>query len=107
MLSPALKLAEAHERREAEGRPENLTEIIQRTRFAAEWNQKAAETARESARKFGKLAKVEEYTLQQREDATFAAAHEFGVATVREDAARTLDSIADALCALVADVAPL
>jgi hypothetical protein len=101
------KLSKLHEARKIEQRPESLQELIHRVRYAAEWNQEQAEKARQTARGFGRLSTVEEYTEQQREDARYAAGHEFGVATVRDDAARTLDSIADALVALVGEPTPL
>jgi hypothetical protein len=90
-----------HRERAADGSPETIADIITRARFAAEWHQNKATKERAQARGFSKLSKVEEYTLQQREDAVYAAAHCFGAATVHEDTARTLDSIADALVYVV------
>jgi hypothetical protein len=104
-MTPALKLAKLQEARRASGQPETLTDLIHRVRFAAEWNQEKAEKDAEQARGFGRLAA--EYTAQQREDAVYTAASFYGEANVRRDAARILDSIADALVALVGDVAPL
>lgn len=102
-MTAALKLAALSAAREAEGRPENLTELIHRVRFAAEWNQKRDEVDSAASRGFYAMSKDEGYTLQQREDALYSAAALQGEANVRRDAARTLDSIADALVALCGD----
>lgn len=81
--------------------PETLTDIVQRARFAAEWNQaQAAKCAKVSAG-FWDMSKDERYTLQQREDAIYSAAYEQGRVAIYRDAARFADSVADALVAVV------
>lgn len=99
-MTTAAKLAAAHAERAETGRPETLAEIIVRTRYAAEWKLEQARKHRASADGFRKLATVEEYTLQQREDARVAAGSLLERAFADEDASRILDSIADALIAV-------
>jgi hypothetical protein len=102
MDAAALKhLSQRSAERAADGSPETLQDIIVRARYAAEWNLDQAEVKARQAREFGRMSKHDGYTLQQRADAEYAAAHCFGEATVRRDAATTLDSIADALVTLV------
>ena len=98
----ALKhLAERRAERDADGSPETLSDIIQRTRYSAEWKLNQAERSRREAEGFRKLSTVEGYTLQQREDARVAAGSCLQKAFADEDASRILDSIADALVYLV------
>ena len=97
----AVRLAQKAAEREAAGTPETLADIIARTRYAAAWKLEQARKCRAEAEGFRKLATVEEYTLQQREDALVAAAACAGEARIHEDTARTLDSIADALVYVV------
>lgn len=100
-MTTAAKLAAAHAEREKTGRPETLAEIIARARYAAEWKLEQARKHREQADGFRKLATVEEYTLQQREDARVAAGSLLERAFADEDASRIIDSLADALVTVV------
>lgn len=101
MSITATRLYERSREREADGSPETLTDIIQRARYAAEWHKNKATKERATADGFKKLSTVEEYTLQQREDAVYTAAHCYGAATIHDDASRFADSIADALLYVV------
>lgn len=101
MKSNAQLLVAAQARRAETGEPEGLLELLDRVRFAAEWNQKEAVKARGLAVGFNLMSRDEKYTEAQRDDATYAAADHYAKAHVRDDAARTLDSIADSLCTLV------
>jgi glucan phosphoethanolaminetransferase (alkaline phosphatase superfamily) len=98
MKTPAQALAARHTERA--GKPENLADIIARSRFAAEWHQGRAENKRAQSHGFYAMRSDERYTTQQREDALYAAANLMGEAQVHEDAARFADSIADALIAV-------
>ena len=81
-------------------KPETLADIVQRSRFAAEWHLRRAENKRAQSHGFYAMRSDERYTVQQREDALYAAANLMGEAQVHEDAARFADSIADALIAV-------
>jgi len=102
-MSAASELYQLHLKREAEGRPhENLAELLKRVRYAAEWNQSDAASKAEQSRGFYAMSKDDErYTTVQREDALYSAAALQGESNIRRDAARTLDSIADALVAII------
>lgn len=87
---------------ERNGGLETLADIVQRARFAAEWNTKQAEkSAATSAGFWAKMLKDKRYTAQQREDAICSAAYEQGRVAIFRDAAAFADSIADALVAVV------
>ena len=86
--------------RERGDKPETLADIIARTRFAAEWHQRRAADKRAQSHGFYAMKSEERYTLQQREDAVYAAANLMGEASIHEDAARFADSVADALIAV-------
>lgn len=81
--------------------PETLADIVQRARFAAEWNTSQADKALATSDGFWKMTKDERYTAQQREDAIYSAAYEQGRVAIYRDAARFADSIADALVAVI------
>jgi hypothetical protein len=85
---------------ERNGGPETLADIVARSRFAASWHLRRAESKRAQAVGFYAMAKDEGYTLVQREDALYAAANLTGESQIHEDASRFADSIADALIAV-------
>lgn len=77
--------------------PETLADIIQRSRYAAAWNQEQAAKCAKVSAGFWDMSKDERYTAQQREDAIYSAAYEQGRVAIYRDAATFADSIADAL----------
>lgn len=85
---------------ERDGSPETLADIVQRARFAAEWNTEQARKCGETSAGFWRMSKDERYSAQQREDAVYSAAYEQGRVAVYRDAAAFADSIADALIAV-------
>jgi hypothetical protein len=82
--TPAAKLAARQSERAETGQPETLTDIRARARFAADWLADRAATHRRDYFDSGHADRVE-----------------IGMAIARDDAARILASIADALDALI------
>lgn len=86
---------------ERNGGPETLADIVQRARFAAEWNTEQARKCAKMSTSFWTMTKDERYTEQQREDALYSAAYEQGRIAIYRDAAAFADSVADALVAVI------